>query len=770
MNDFINQYAGDGDNAIFNFTFKIPVVSVGNIELAGLRVFINNIGDAPDDRSPKLSGYSITYDDPNGAVSTGSIVLNSSLGKGKYITILSSPDRSRSAELNSSSGFSTDDLNREFTQFDSRISVIESQIDTSLNRIDFTTYIQEGNSIDNREAVLSTQGSFNRRGTDALGNPDKIVEQKYELFINEVVSDVNKVTLNVVNDSLSNAEASKAITDTPFGTMYDVTLKGFDKKNQPITENLTGYSTLHYSTASQKYANSSTSFLNQQGVLVNSSKRWASGDGIVGTSYSAKSFAVSEDVLVVDGKDRYSAYIYSRRAANAAASVGTKLITSGFKPGDAQNQDGTNDPTNKKFPLASYANGARSLIWDVKIANEFEVFKNGLVLSSDLISSPKNDVAADFSFTPPIFNSDDKPTSPAIITLVTALGPNDVLRISQGDPAPSGAFLLRNCSNAQIANDGTSLVASNTLGNVDKATGRESLGLGTSAVVNTGTANDEISTNAESLVTRNAAIAEAVATINTSIDALKSKSATRNLDNLQVGATSLPYDFNTPLSMLGHSPGLHYIAAPTRDMTSNSPAPFSGKGILEIINLVNNLYTHKLRDLTSGKEFFRMFNGTGWLHWTQSGGPAIGSLIYFSGPTAPSGYAPMNGTALTNASTNYPELLSFANSIEKEDSGFISSGPNNTIVLQDCADFIRGIGSGTRKSGSFQADAYKTHSHVYGKTNYISSTLQSGSGDNSTLSVIPAPLNLSTEPSGDPLETRPKNRSALLCIYHGNFN
>jgi microcystin-dependent protein len=143
-----------------------------------------------------------------------------------------------------------------------------------------------------------------------------------------------------------------------------------------------------------------------------------------------------------------------------------------------------------------------------------------------------------------------------------------------------------------------------------------------------------------------------------------------------------------------------------------------------------------------------------------SAGAAVpsGAVFYFAANSAPSGYLEANGAAISR--TTYSALFAVVGTT------FGSGDGSTTFNLPDLrGEFLRGWdnGKGTdsgRTFGSFQADEFKSHTHVYSRALAPGSGQdQAGSGSGDAVRHE----NTNTTATGG-AETRPRNIALLPCI------
>lgn len=149
-----------------------------------------------------------------------------------------------------------------------------------------------------------------------------------------------------------------------------------------------------------------------------------------------------------------------------------------------------------------------------------------------------------------------------------------------------------------------------------------------------------------------------------------------------------------------------------------------------------------------------------------------GTVIYFAAPTAPTGYLKADGTSLST--TAYADLFSVI--------GYTFGGSGGSFLLPDLrGEFLRGWADGRgvdsgRVFGSYQADAFKSHSHAVPSVDIINPTLafiyNDGSGDsiasadNANANVGQVRLDRYYTANTGGTETRPRNIALLACIKH----
>lgn len=143
-----------------------------------------------------------------------------------------------------------------------------------------------------------------------------------------------------------------------------------------------------------------------------------------------------------------------------------------------------------------------------------------------------------------------------------------------------------------------------------------------------------------------------------------------------------------------------------------------------------------------------------------AGSPLVGSIAVFGTGSAPQGWIKANGAAISR--TAYAALFSMIGTT------FGTGDGSTTFNVPDLrGEFIRGWDDGRgadsgRTFGSYQADDFKSHSHVEGMTGpgTISNQLPSGGGSWAWTASI-----LSTGNTGG-TETRPRNIALLACIKY----
>lgn len=153
----------------------------------------------------------------------------------------------------------------------------------------------------------------------------------------------------------------------------------------------------------------------------------------------------------------------------------------------------------------------------------------------------------------------------------------------------------------------------------------------------------------------------------------------------------------------------------------------------------------------------------------------VGSIVYFSATTAPTGFLELNGSSLSRAT--YPSLYAFASTsgnIVSEatwaanNNGAFSTGDlSTTFRIPDLRgefirswDHSRGVDAG-RTVGSNQADAFRSHFHYLN----LSQDGPSGGGATSANHENPGDHSFYSENTGGS-ETRPRNVAYITCIKY----
>lgn len=138
----------------------------------------------------------------------------------------------------------------------------------------------------------------------------------------------------------------------------------------------------------------------------------------------------------------------------------------------------------------------------------------------------------------------------------------------------------------------------------------------------------------------------------------------------------------------------------------------------------------------------------------------VGTTMFFSANSAPSGFLKANGAAISR--TVYSSLFAVIGTT------FGAGDGSTTFNLPDLrGEFIRGYDDGRgidsgRVLGSRQAGAVEAHTHSY-TTNGTTYTAQSSGS--STSSVMRVPTTTTTSSYGG-TETRPRNIALLACIKY----
>ena len=178
---------------------------------------------------------------------------------------------------------------------------------------------------------------------------------------------------------------------------------------------------------------------------------------------------------------------------------------------------------------------------------------------------------------------------------------------------------------------------------------------------------------------------------------------------------------------------------------------------------------------TAGQVLSSTGTGTDWINAPSGGGNPSGTVIYFAGSTAPTGYLKADGSAVSR--TTYASLFTAIGTTYGTGDG------STTFNLPDLrGEFVRGWDDGRgvdsgRTLGSSQSDAFQGHSHnIY---------QSSGGGPASNTWQVPganiysqgnyahdAHNFIAREPISDgtngtpriATETRPRNIALLACI------
>ena len=140
-------------------------------------------------------------------------------------------------------------------------------------------------------------------------------------------------------------------------------------------------------------------------------------------------------------------------------------------------------------------------------------------------------------------------------------------------------------------------------------------------------------------------------------------------------------------------------------------------------------------------------------------GVPAGVVIYQAANTAPTGFIKANGASLST--TTYANLFAAI--------GYTFGGSGSSFNVPDLrGEFIRGWDDGRgvdsgRSFGSFQSDAFKSHTHrIYGgkANNWFNVYSRSGNWGNERYFTSNQTNSLSTGGA----DTRPRNRALLACI------
>ncbi|URF02961.1 phage tail protein [Cupriavidus campinensis] len=137
-----------------------------------------------------------------------------------------------------------------------------------------------------------------------------------------------------------------------------------------------------------------------------------------------------------------------------------------------------------------------------------------------------------------------------------------------------------------------------------------------------------------------------------------------------------------------------------------------------------------------------------------------GTIVYHSKNTAPSGYLKANGAAVSR--TTYADLFAEIGTVFGAGDGSTTFNlPELRAEFPRGWDDSRGIDSG-RVFGSFQVDAFKSHSHTLNLKN----TAASGAGSGVLRSTDTDLADSSPVGVSGGSETRPRNVALLACIKY----
>lgn len=404
MNPFKDQYIADGTQIKFPFTFEIPTTRKIN-------VYVQQ-GALADETTDLVSpgDYTLTFNNTGGEPSDGNVQFNTAPVATKIVTITPDNETSVSYQFSNTEKFNATNLNNSFSETASTnnfqlSNYLDASLRYNLNEQDtLLTY-------SNRVPALPDKAFWRRDG-------QAIAPQDYNLFVEEVATDIKENVVDQVNAGANNTNLSADIANKAFGDDYS----GNVKTIQP------------------------------DGTIVNTPL--TPGKSALSAALSAKLWATDNDPFIdAYGNQGSSAKHYSLIAQTAASSAGgviTELYVKSATPVT-------------KVDLIDYSVSPKAA-WINVLENSFTVYVDG-VKQPEPLSYSDGTVVPDKPYTVTVVQN---PTvdNPSYITFAPAIAANKEILIARSEAQGNSATMFVDSSNAVFLP--TSKVAARDLSNSPK--------------------------------------------------------------------------------------------------------------------------------------------------------------------------------------------------------------------------------------------------------------------------------------------------------------